>query len=143
MWSKFIFPVIVIVIVVYWLLLSEVSLSTHFAVFRQLQCLLNFRQLFSAQKCNITGHINIVGNGLTTPLLSPYGFGCPRHLRTYILWFRHFYMVVFVLVAYLCYLVSNFQSIFLGTILRNICSSSYHGFKLYQLRHCIKSLRKI
>ena len=40
---------------------------------------------------------------------------------------RHFYMVVFVLVAYIYFLVSNFQLIFLWTIFSNICSSSCPG----------------
>ena len=52
MWPKFIFPVVVIVY--YWLLLSAVSLSTHFAALKSLQCLLTFSLLLSAQKCKIT-----------------------------------------------------------------------------------------
>ena len=63
MWPKFIFPVIVIVY--YWLLLSTVPLSTHFAVLGPLQCLLTFSLLFSVQKCNITGRVKIAGQAHT------------------------------------------------------------------------------
>ena len=58
------------------------------------------------------------------------------------LWSRHFYLIVFVLVTYICCLISNFQLIFLWTIFSNICSSSCQGVTWYQLRHCIKFLIK-
>ena len=66
MWPKFIFPIVIIVY--YWLLFSLVSLSTHFAVLRLFQCLLTFTQLFSVQKCNITGRVNLVGHGGRCPI---------------------------------------------------------------------------
>ena len=40
-------------------------MSTHFAVLGPLRCLLTFSLLFSEQKCNITGRVNIVGHGAT------------------------------------------------------------------------------
>ena len=72
MWPKFTFPVIVIVY--YWLLLSAVSLSTHFAVLGPLQCLLTLSLLFSEQKCNITGRVNIVGRGQGQECVSAVGY---------------------------------------------------------------------
>ena len=79
MWLKFIFPVIVIVY--YWLLLSIVSLSTRFAVLRLFQCLLTFSQLFSVQKCNITGDVNLVGHVGRCPITEVSWWNLSKFLK--------------------------------------------------------------
>ena len=60
LWTKFIFPIILIVF--YGLLLRAVPFSSDFAVLRPLQCLLTFNLLFSEQKCNVTDRVNIVSH---------------------------------------------------------------------------------